>query len=360
MAGLLGMNSPYSPDMQQLLGLDPKEMRRQAIFRGLQQAGVQLMQTGKLGDAFAGLSEGVNEAKDDYMQQQMLGYKMKEAAEDKDWESKKRSRQEGQWQAQDDLLAGVTDPWAKAYPDEYAQAQLKAKFAQAGGAEYGLNPIITQNPQTGEYMLLQPSKDGSPPRVMPMPDGYSYVPPNRSLDIGTGYQTVPTRGTGQVGGVIPKDIAGQQAQEEIGTAAGKATAAAPADMAAAEMALSLLDSIERDPNLDIGVGGSSIFNNIPGTPGRDFQTKVDQATSGAFLSAIQQMRGLGALSNAEGQTATQAVTRMTTSVSKEEFLSALSDYKAIVTAGYQRAASRVSGGAPAAGAMEDPLGLRGQ
>lgn len=151
MAGLLGMNSPYSPEMTQLLGLDPAEMRRQAIFRGLQQAGVQLMQSGQLGDAFQGLSQGVNEAKDDYMQQAMLGYKMNEAQQDREWEAKQRARQEGQWQAQDDLLAGVDDPWARAYPDQYAQHKMRAQFAGAGEQDGFYGSLIPLQDANGNF-----------------------------------------------------------------------------------------------------------------------------------------------------------------------------------------------------------------
>jgi hypothetical protein len=56
------------------------------------------------------------------------------------------------------------------------------------------------------------------------------------------------------------------------------------------------------------------------------------------------MRGLGQLSNVEGQTAKQAVTRMKTATSEQEFLDALSDYEEIVTAGKQRAQNRLNRG----------------
>jgi hypothetical protein len=125
---LLGNRSPYSPEMTQLLGLDPAEMRRQAIFRGLQQAGVQLMSSGKLGDAFQGLSEGVNEAKDDYMQQQMLGYKMKTAEEDRAYQNEERAAKQAereQWNAYVSTLPEDLQPAIRANPglmDDYITA----------------------------------------------------------------------------------------------------------------------------------------------------------------------------------------------------------------------------------------------
>jgi hypothetical protein len=142
-------------------------------------------------------------------------------------------------------------------------------------------------------------------------------------------------------------------QTSSGTAEGKITTeqtlSAPSDIAAADQALAILDQIVVDPYLERGTGFSSLGNVVPGTGGYDFQTLVDQAKSGAFLTAIQQLRGMGALSNAEGQTATQAVTRMNTATSKEAFLKAVSDYRGIIELGRQKAQARISS-APAADA----------
>ncbi len=247
--------------------------------------------------------------------------------------------------------AMAMDMWKRQneQPDPMKQLQMQKLQAEIdkmnnpqANSEAGLNLVYWKDAQ-GNLHAGQPLKGGGMKEV-PLPEGGQWAPGVGYLDTGTDFVPYDKRGGVMGAQPIPKDLAGAEAQKEIGTASGKATAAAPADMAAAETALTLLDSIEKDPNLDMGVGGTSMWNFIPGSSGRDFQTKVDQATSGAFLSAIQQMRGMGALSNAEGQTATQAVTRMTTSASKEEFMSALNDYRTIVQAGYSRAASRMGAG----------------
>lgn len=158
------------------------------------------------------------------------------------------------------------------------------------------------------------------------------------LDVGTGYVQPNPVAPGQNVRTVPKDLAGAERDKELGTAIGKAEGAAPSDLQAAKDALYAIDSIRNDPNMDWGVGlASPLGNMIPKTPGYDFQNKVDQAKSGAFLTAIQSMRGLGALSNAEGDTATKAVTRMNTATSKEAFLSALNDYERIVKNGKAKA-----------------------
>lgn len=214
----------------------------------------------------------------------------------------------------------------------------KLRNPDADGTEYGLNPIWGVDPETNEPVLGTMGKDGTFKRVDT--GGVKLEAGVDRVDLGTQWGLLNKR-TGQIEGYMPKDLAGAEAQKEIGTAQGKATAAASGDMQAAQNALDLIDSLRTDPNRERGTGFSATFNAVPGTRGYDFQTKVDQAKSGAFLSAIQQLRGMGALSNTEGQTATAAVTRLNTATSEEEFTRALDDYEKIVRQGYEKAASKV-------------------
>ena len=130
---------------------------------------------------------------------------------------------------------------------------------------------------------------------------------------------------------------------EIGQAQGAAIAGAPVDLATADTTLQYIGEIRNHPGLDIGTGATSIANIVPGTPGYDFQNRLNQLLSGGFLTAIDQLRGMGALSNTEGQTATRAISRMDSATSKEEFLAALNDYETVVSAGRSRAATRMEG-----------------
>ena len=129
-----------------------------------------------------------------------------------------------------------------------------------------------------------------------------------------------------------------------GDARGAAIAGAPTDVATADITLQYIDEVRDHPGIDIGTGATSIGNLVPGTPGYDFQNRVDQLLSGGFLTAIDQLRGMGSLSNAEGQTATRAISRMDTATSKAEFLDALEDYENIVRMGRERAAKRLPQG----------------
>ena len=191
-----------------------------------------------------------------------------------------------------------------------------------GSTEYGLTPIYGQF-DDGTYGMGVVGKDGSFKQV----------------------------DTGQLQVFDPRTLASERsAGTALGKAGGEATAAAPGDIAAGEAALSVLDQIEQSPELGWATGTSAGLggNNVPGTGRFDFQNLVDQAKSGAFLIAVQQMRGLGALSNAEGGAATQAITRMNTATSTEAFKKALADYRAVIETGMNRARSRIGGGQQAA------------
>ncbi len=231
--------------------------------------------------------------------------------------------------------------------------------AGAGGddAEYGLNPQYGVD-ANGNPVILQLSKSGTSKQT-PLPDGVQLSKQPIKLDAGTHFVLLDPI-TRQPVGQIPKDLAGAERQKEIGTAEGKNIAAAPGDLQAGMNAKDIITQLKTDPNREMGTGWSGwLTNSVPATPGYDYQNKVNQAKSGAFLTAIQQMRGLGALSNAEGDAATKAVTRMDTATSEGAFMEALNDYEKIIDQGIARAQSRIQGGGAAATPQSRPTGTTG-
>lgn len=207
-------------------------------------------------------------------------------------------------------------------------------------SEYGLVPVWGQN-AAGETVLGQLSKNGQFQQTQ-MPEGFQPTPGITNLDLGTSIMSRNSK-TGGVVAQTPKDLAGAEMQKELGTAQGKNVAAAPGNLQAGQNALTIIDSIRTDPYKTRGTGFSSYGNSVRGTGGYDFQNKVDQAKSGAFLTAIDQLRGMGALSNTEGDTATKAVTRLNTATSEPAFDAALSDYEAIVKQGIAKADAIMAG-----------------
>lgn len=212
---------------------------------------------------------------------------------------------------------------------------------QPGGSERGVvvgGNIV--NPLTGEVIYQGPEQEDMTPAAFVALDLQAKA---AGFEPGTPeYQNfMATRGSG---------LAAEA--RVIGEQRGAAIAGAPVDVATADTTLQLIEGVRQHPGLDLGTGASSAANIIPGTPGYDFQNRVDQLLSGGFLTAIDQLRGMGALSNAEGQTATRAISRMDTATSKGAFLDALSDYENIVRVGRERASKRIE--TPADGAPEAP------
>ena len=184
-----------------------------------------------------------------------------------------------------------------------------------GGTEFGLQPVYGRD-KDGNVVVMQLGKNGVAVAT-DIPEG---VTPDLAVKSYEG-----AYGT------------------ETGKAAGSAMASASSDVQAAQNALDLIDSIRNDPARPMATGKSAFVGAIPGTASYDFNLKVEQAKSGAFMTAIQQLRGMGALSNAEGATATAAVTRMKTSMTEEGFLEALADYEKIVRQAMDKAQAKVDG-----------------
>ena len=218
-----------------------------------------------------------------------------------------------------------------------AQLQLEKLQHPENDQKYYGNPVYLQD-ENGNIVLGQMSDTGTLKRLDT--GGLKLAPGVQKVDLGDRWGILDR--AGNTIGYEPKNLANAERQKALGDAAGKAEASAPGDIQAAQNALDLIASIRSDPNREFGTGKTSVFNAMPGTGGYDFQQKVEQAKSGAFLTAIQQMRGLGALSNAEGGAATQAVTRMNTATTEQGFLDALGDYEKIVKQGMARAQARLN------------------
>lgn len=259
-------------------------------------------------DFAAGIRDGAFDPADGYWK--ALDYKRETTQSQQELE---RARANAQF-ITDPTLRGMVEAGALPFSEAY-------KYQTQGGAgapDIALQPQWFKDPETGEFVMGQLADDG----------------------------TLVRTDTGGLQPVTPQELyTGRAYGAALGSSQGEAAAAAPSDVVAAKTALELVDSIRNDPELPwaTGQGAALGMNNPIIAPGRyGFQKKVDQAKSGAFLTAIQEMRGMGALSNAEGQTATQAVTRMETALKEEDFLAALDEYEFIVSQGMLRAQQRMT------------------
>lgn len=233
----------------------------------------------------------------------------------------------------------------KELPSSYQEFQLAqndpayAAYRQKSGGGLGMSPIY--GTRGGKTVAMQLSPDG---RLVEsaMPEGVELANGFEKLDRGTHWDIIDRR-TGQTMRQEPKDIAGAAAQAEIGKTQGSAIAGASNQIDSATDTLNVLDQIENHPSRESATGFQANFPTRRGSDVASFEILVEQAKSGAFLTAIQQMRGLGALSEGEGRAATAAVNRMNIADSDEGFLKAVQDYKAIVERGKAKAEQLMRG-----------------
>jgi hypothetical protein len=90
---------------------------------------------------------------------------------------------------------------------------------------------------------------------------------------------------------------------------------------------------------------------VPGTEPANFVARLGEVQGGAFLQAFETLKGGGAITEKEGEKATQAITRMSTAQSEAEFITAAREFQQVVRDGVRNAERRLqqAGARPAAG-----------
>ncbi len=103
--------------------------------------------------------------------------------------------------------------------------------------------------------------------------------------------------------------------------------------------LRLVDELIRHPGLGVSVGAERVLplRMIPGTSAADFESRLGQIQGASFLQAFESLKGGGAITEIEGQRATQAINRMNASTSEREFKAAADELRTILNQGIQRA-----------------------
>lgn len=136
--------------------------------------------------------------------------------------------------------------------------------------------------------------------------------------------------------------------KELGEARAKAISTLPQIEDNATLALKTIDQITAHPGRYWGTGATgTITPYIPGTDARGFSNLVEQAKGKVFLEAFNSLRGGGAITEAEGAKATQALARLDRAQSARDFDAALADIREVINLGVARA-RRSANGAPAA------------
>ncbi|ABN42219.1 gp11 [Sodalis phage phiSG1] len=115
----------------------------------------------------------------------------------------------------------------------------------------------------------------------------------------------------------------QQKQEEARTRASQAQADRQAMALGAvdtfNTALQSLSELEASPGLSKAVGIKSAFPTLPGSDAANFEARLDTFKAQTFLPMVQSMKGMGALSDAEGKKLTDAVGALNPKMSESAF-----------------------------------------
>jgi hypothetical protein len=141
--------------------------------------------------------------------------------------------------------------------------------------------------------------------------GAQGLPPTRSADTGT--EIIPVGPGGlPTGQTIKKDVAGAAAQGEVGKAAGTAAAGLGEKELAVTAAIEHAERVITNPNLPDVTGG--LWGRLPANPLNQDDTNLVEDIKGlggkVFSNAIDALRGLGAMTEAEGQAARDALANL--------------------------------------------------
>jgi hypothetical protein len=145
--------------------------------------------------------------------------------------------------------------------------------------------------------------------------------------------------------IVPlSEVAGNEAAVASAQVQGKAQGQAAFDLPGIEFrSQTAINSINDLKSRNIGqrFGLQGKLYAIPGTEGADVQSLVRQVTSQAFLNAFDQLRGAGAITEREGQAATEAITRLQNQdISVGEALKAMNELQRYYRNGIQVARNK--------------------
>jgi hypothetical protein len=139
----------------------------------------------------------------------------------------------------------------------------------------------------------------------------------------------------------------KEAQTETAKTKASEIAGAPDAYSAAIRTLKNIDAAILHPGRESGTGASAFIGSVPATAARDFASRSEQLTGDAFLEAYRALKGGGAISQPEGEKATQAIARLKDRFVKEEdYLQALKDYRSVMVEAAKKAVQKMGGRLP--------------
>lgn len=244
---------------------------------------------------------------------------------------------------------GNTYRWNANDPNAKPELFIDGPDKQEEETYFG-NPIAIQTPDGIRYGQIG-NRGGFKP--IDIGQGNTFAPNTRSVDTGTELLTVGPGG--DILERIPKQNRAAEADKAAGKVEGEAQGTAAAGLnnaiSQADQSIGLIDVMLEHPGREAATGASSWLdprNYLAGTDATDFNVRRQQLEGRAFLQAFDSLKGGGQITEVEGQKATAAIARLSTSQSDEAYKEALLELRGILEQGKRRAAERAGVGGPPA------------
>ena len=229
---------------------------------------------------------------------------------------------------------------AMAYPEigsKYAELQIKPKEIEYKDLGDKLVPIDKNTGRTIEG--LEPlSKNLSPDQLRQAQwQQYTFANPSAAEKL-----SAQTTRQGQAITLRGQDLTNARAMENLGvqnqlknlqaqklqSELGQVQTAKQGAADSYDTAITSLNRIKKHPGLSVAVGASvqpaiPFYGDVPGTDKADFNAELDTFKSQTFLPMVQNLKGMGALSDAEGKKLTDAVGALNTNMSEKAFKESL-------------------------------------
>lgn len=297
-----------------------------------------------MGGGFQGMNAGIHTG--------ILGEQQK-AAQQQAIENQRR------WETTDARAAAmhpIEMDLKQAHAAKYLADAEQAKSDLKNGGKVSLTPIYGTDAQ-GNPVVMQPNQRGEMQRSV-MPEGVTVSRAPIKMDAGTHFVLMDPI-TRQPIATVPKDVGGAESAKAQGKAQGVAAADLPQAISKAEEALAVSQKLRSHPGLYWGTGATGIVPGIPGTEQKEFVSLHDQAKGQAFLQAFQMLKGGGAITNIEGEKATQAIARLDRKLPRDAYLRALDDLDSVIKKGAETAKQKANAAPTATPAGQPQIGFRG-
>jgi hypothetical protein len=220
-----------------------------------------------------------------------------------------------QGKQQFDAVAGIVKSLRSAgvFPDDPSQLQQSTALGQ------NLS-LYDQAIASGDMERAELIKRNIDPSARAFAQNDARVNMEQSLN-----PIIAAREAGKIGAVEQTATGGAQlAQEQQAVAKGErelseAKRAKENAAAAINSQLQQIQRLESHPGFESAVGLSSIAPSVRGSEAYGFEKQLEKLDAQSFMAMIPNLAGMGALSNAEGQKVSAALSALNTGLSEEEF-----------------------------------------